>query len=48
MNASLENQHSPMLISVLKSEIVTAVNAGSRHSVFLTESNRVYVCGDAN
>ena len=48
MHANMENQYSPMLIVSLKGEVVTTVEAGSRHSVFATQSNKVFVCGDAN
>lgn len=37
VNASLENQYTPMLISALKDHSVTNVEAGSRHSVFFTQ-----------
>jgi hypothetical protein len=37
-----------MLVMALKNEAVTTVEAGSRHSVFATQSNKVFVCGDAN
>lgn len=37
-----------MLVSALKNEFVDIVEAGSRHSVFVTQSNKVFVCGDAN
>ena len=47
-NQNIENQHSPVLITALKAEFVEIVEAGSRHSVFVTQSNRVLVCGDAN
>jgi hypothetical protein len=32
----------------LESEAVSTVEAGSRHSVFATQSNKIFVCGDAN
>ena len=37
-----------MLVSNLRKEFVDIVEAGSRHSVFVTQSNKVFVCGDAN
>jgi alpha-tubulin suppressor-like RCC1 family protein len=48
VNASIENQNSPVFVSTLKNEFVYIVEAGSRHSVFVTQSNKVFVCGDAN
>jgi E3 ubiquitin-protein ligase HERC4 len=45
---TVENQFSPKLIHLLKEQNVTCVEAGSRHSVFLTITNKVFVCGDAN
>jgi len=36
------------MVLPLKTERVVDVEAGSRHSVFVTASNKVYTCGDAN
>jgi alpha-tubulin suppressor-like RCC1 family protein len=47
-NQNVENQHSPVQITAFKGEFVEIVEAGSRHSVFVTQSNKVFVCGDAN
>ncbi|MFO0116459.1 MAG: RCC1-like domain-containing protein [bacterium] len=35
-------------MTAFKGEFVEIVEAGSRHSVFVTQSNKVFSCGDAN
>ena len=46
----IENAYTPQQIpsEVFNDRGVKDIEAGSRHSIFVTEDNRVFGCGDAN
>ena len=47
---AIENAHRPHLISpeAFNGERIKSLHAGGRHSIFVTERNKVFGCGDAN
>ena len=49
-NGSLENVNAPQLIpqETFGGDGVKDLEAGSRHSIFVTDSNKIFGCGDAN
>lgn len=47
---ALENAHSPVLLpsEAFADEAIKDLQAGGRHSIFVTERNKLFGCGDAN